>query len=129
MQMRGRPLRSRTLNLEEHVLDCVEENAGDSTQRIALADRVHLYETCAADTLFLPFVLFTNEAGFTRAGIVNFHNLHPWQEETSDVIIQSRHQQQFSINVWARIITNSLTGLFVLPGRLSGRNYQYFSRK
>lgn len=161
---RGRPRTTRTLDLEERVLDRVEENPGDSTRRIALTEDVDhvtvwrvlrtqqlypyhlqkvqglsendfeprrafctwLLEACAANPLFLPSVLFTDEAGFTRNGIVNFHNSHRWHEENPHGIFQSRHQQQFSINVWAGITNDFLIGPFVLPQRLSGQNYRYF---
>lgn len=161
---RGRPRTARTLRLEERVLHRVEEEAGDSTRRIALREGVDhttvwrvlktnqlypyhlqrvqglseldfpareafcvwLLETCANDPLFLPSLLFTDEAGFTRDGIFNFHNVHLWHEENPHAIIQSRHQHQFSINVWAGIIGDFLIGPFVLPGRLNGQNYRNF---
>jgi hypothetical protein len=59
---------------------------------------VHQY---ALNPFFVSSVLFTDEAAFTRNGIINFHNNHVWAEENPHNIVQSRHQQQFSINVWA----------------------------
>jgi hypothetical protein len=41
---------------------------------------------------------------FCRDGIINIHNQHQWLEENPHGVIHSRHQQQFSINVWAAII-------------------------
>lgn len=64
-----------------------------------------------ADQHFLSAVLFTDEVAFTRDGIINFHNIHHWAEENPCAILQStRHQQQFSVNVWAGIICDYLVG-------------------
>jgi hypothetical protein len=40
--------------------------------------------------------------------------------------ILCRHQQQYNINVWARIVGDSLVGLHVLPHRLTGNRYRDF---
>jgi hypothetical protein len=50
-------------------------------------------------TFFVPSVLFTDEAAFTRNGIMNFHSNHLWAEENPHAFVQYRHQQQFTINV------------------------------
>jgi hypothetical protein len=46
-------------------------------------------------------VLVTDEAGFARDGMINIHNKHQLSEENPHSVFSSRHQQQFSINVWA----------------------------
>jgi hypothetical protein len=48
-----------------------------------------------------------------------------WAEENPHTV-QSRHQQQFSINVWAEIIGDVLVGSHVLPQRLTGNSFQNF---
>jgi hypothetical protein len=72
--------------------------------------------------VFVPSVLFIDDAAFTRNGIINFHN-HLCGEENPHAIVQSRHQQQFSINVWAGTVYDILVGPHVLPQRLTGNNY------
>ena len=71
-------------------------------------------------------MLFTDEAGFTRDGIINFPNNHIWADVNPHAIVQSRHQQQFSINVWAGVVGDKLIGPHVLPGRLNGDGYRQF---
>jgi hypothetical protein len=81
---------------------------------------------CALNPFLVSSVLFTDEAAFTRNGIITFHNNHVWAEENPRAVVQSRHQQQFSINVWAGIIGDVLVGPHVLPQRLTGNSYQNF---
>lgn len=75
---------------------------------------------------FSGIILFTDEAGFTRDGIINSHNLHIWAEENPRAIIQTKHQQRFMVNVWAGIIGNNLIGPFFLDDRLNGARYLHF---
>lgn len=83
---------------------------------------------CERNAEFIQKILFTDEAGFTRDGVVNFHNNHIWAEENPHAFFESRHQEKFSINVWAGILGNRLLGPFVLPNRLDGLNYLDFLR-
>jgi hypothetical protein len=39
-----------------------------------------------------------DKASFKRSGILNFHNRHIWSNVNPHSTIQSRHQQQFSVN-------------------------------
>ena len=64
-------------------------------------------------------ILFTDEAGFTRNGIFNFHNNHEWAAENPHAIVQRGHQQRFSLNVWGGIIDEHLIGPVFLPQRLN----------
>ena len=50
----------------------------------------------------------------TRDGTFNFRDNHNW-----DVTVRSRHQHQFSLNVWAGIIDKFLIGPFSLDGKLT----------
>ena len=63
---------------------------------------------------------------FTRDGIFNFHNNHNWDEENPRVIVHSRHQHQFSLNLRAGIIDKFLIGPFFLHGKLTGTKYVNF---
>jgi hypothetical protein len=80
----------------------------------------------SAEHFFVSKVFFTDEAHFGTDAIINIHNQHQWTEENPHVVIHSRHQQQFSINVWACIVGDCLIGPHVLPCRLTGNHYRDF---
>ncbi|KAJ8943500.1 hypothetical protein NQ318_016280 [Aromia moschata] len=44
--------------------------------------------------------------------------MHQWSDENPHPIIESHHQQTFSINVWGGIVGDHLLGPFFLPRRL-----------
>jgi hypothetical protein len=71
-------------------------------------------------------VLFTDEAYLGRQGIINIHNQHQWEDENRHGVIHSRHQQQFSINVWVRIAGDRLLDPHVLPHQLTGNHWRHF---
>ena len=75
---------------------------------------------------FLINVLWTDEATFTRHGVINTRNLHHWSLENPRTIRQSRFQVEFSINVWAGIVGDHLIGPYELPGRLNSERYLEF---
>lgn len=78
------------------------------------------------DPQFQSKILFTDEAQFTRNGVMNFHNNHQWAQENPHAINHTRHQQQFSCNVWAGIVGDCLIGPFFLPPILNGQTYRNF---
>ena len=84
---------------------------------------IWLQQTCVQDQHFLSVILFTDEAKFTRNGVQNFHNTHVWADENPKEVLETRHQQQFNINVWAGIIADILICPFILPGTLAGTLY------
>jgi hypothetical protein len=53
-----------------------------------------LLAKCVVNTLLVANILFTDEAGFTRDGIGNFHNTHVWVYGNSHTTVVSRHQQK-----------------------------------
>ena len=71
-------------------------------------------------------VLFTDEASFTREGILNLHNLHMWSGNNPHITRQGRYQVRFAVNVWAGILGEHLIGPYILPMTLNGRNYCIF---
>jgi hypothetical protein len=75
---------------------------------------------------FISHVLFTDEAGFTRDGIINCHNMHIWSDENPHAIIQTKHQQRFMINVWMGLIGNCLIGPYIIDGTLNAHKYLTF---
>jgi hypothetical protein len=56
-----------------------------------------LLQQHAIDPDFSSLMLFTDEAGFTQDGIINFRNSHVWDDENPQATFQSRHQHRFSI--------------------------------
>lgn len=81
---------------------------------------------CAEVNHFETLILFTDEAGFTRNGIFNFHNNHMWADENPHTFVQRSHQRQFTLNVWGGIIGNYVLGPIFLPQPLNGINYTEF---
>ncbi|EZA62845.1 hypothetical protein X777_01160 [Ooceraea biroi] len=81
------------------------------------------------EILILASIVFTDESTVTQDGIINLHNDHHWAEDNPHDIVQSKHQQQLSINMWAGIIGDNLIGPFVLPARLTGELYCNFLRE
>lgn len=75
---------------------------------------------------FSANILFTDEAGFTRQGIFNFHNNHAWSDENPHAVVEARHQIRFSLNVWMGILGDRLIGPVFLPNRLTGAAYHDF---
>lgn len=80
----------------------------------------------AVDPNFDCKILFTDEANFSRNSIINFHNNHIWALENPHGIVETRFQENFSLNVWGGIIGGHLIGPVFLPGRLTGQSYRYF---
>jgi hypothetical protein len=60
----------------------------------------HRFCSTKCEHFFATSVLFIYDAHCSRNGIINIHNQHLWAEENPHGVIYSRHQQQFSINMW-----------------------------
>lgn len=75
---------------------------------------------------FLTKIMWTDEAKFTRRGITNFRNQHLWMAENPHAVRTSTFQHEFSINVWAAMIDDILTGPIELPERLNGPRFLHF---
>lgn len=83
-------------------------------------------QMCTRDRRFPSYIMFTDEATFTREGVFNSHNTHMWSEENPHATRTHAAQQRFSVNVWAGIVGNHLVGPYLLPQRLTGANYLCF---
>ena len=59
---------------------------------------------------FLNRILWTDESGFARDGIMNLHNLHAYSDVNSRVTCFASFQWRFRVNVWAGIPVNILIG-------------------
>jgi hypothetical protein len=78
---------------------------------------------------FLNRVLWIDEAGFTRDGVVNLHNLHVWTEENPHPARCSSCQHRFSVNVWAGTVDHHLIGPCVTEYRIGGAQCLNFLQK
>lgn len=78
------------------------------------------------DSTFLSRVLFTDEATFTRRGMLNTRNSHTWSDENPHVAKTTHFQHEFSVNVWCGIIGDHLLGPYELPTRLNAESYLNF---
>jgi hypothetical protein len=74
------------------------------------------------ENVYVLSVIFADEARFVIDCIINIHNQHQWAEEDSHCAIHCVHQQQFSINVWAWIVSDYSVG----PHRFTGNHYRDF---
>lgn len=75
------------------------------------------------DFEFLNRFFFTDEACFTKDGIVNLHNLHYWAMENPHVLRETHSQERFSVNCWAGIVGDYIIGPHFLPPRLNAETY------
>lgn len=104
-----------------------------------------MLEKDASNGNFLKKILWSDESTFTRDGTTNFHNLHHYATQNPHVKFQTKHQNRFSVNVWAGVIGktkilppfiqsfltinaigNRIIGPFYLPQRLDANAYLNF---
>lgn len=78
-----------------------------------------LLEVVQNDEQFLKHILWTDEATFTRRGVVNYHNLHVWAHENPHANRAHDFQQEFHVNIWSGLINNVVCGPHILPNRLN----------
>lgn len=72
-------------------------------------------------------VLFTDEACFTREGIVlNQRNSHVWEYVNPHITVGKSFQHTFRVNIWADMISNYLIGPYLLLPWLNGHVYREF---
>jgi hypothetical protein len=93
---------------------------GDEARRLGLCRWVN------ANRRLIPFMLFTDEASFTRDVINNTQNSHRWSDKNLHAILERNSQHSFSVNVWRGVIGNQLIGHAVVPNCLTGRAYVDF---
>ncbi|EZA56036.1 hypothetical protein X777_04039, partial [Ooceraea biroi] len=71
-------------------------------------------------------ILWTDEATFTRGGILNQRNSHLWLHENPHAIHEQHFQHEFRCNVWLGIIDDTLIGPYFLPPRLNTDTFLQF---
>lgn len=72
------------------------------------------------------FILFSDEATFTRNGIFNSRNSHLWSVENPYCTTETSFQHRFHVNIWCGIICNKLVGPFIFNENLTGAVYLNF---
>lgn len=97
---------------------------GDYLQRINFCN--WLLARIQEQPNFHNYILYTDEATFTRDGVFNSHNLHKWSHENPHSKRPFGHQQRFSLNVWLGIIGTRIVGPHFLPNRLNAEGYLHF---
>ncbi|CAK9820332.1 hypothetical protein ANTPLA_LOCUS10558 [Anthophora plagiata] len=75
---------------------------------------------------FCRYILWTDEALFTREGCFNAHNSHVWDDENPIAIRTHARQERWLVNLWAGICDNFVIGPYILPEKLNGATYQHF---
>nr|CAH7735692.1 unnamed protein product [Callosobruchus chinensis] len=131
----GRPRTTRTVRIEEAILNNILERPSLSTRtigksinvsnnivwRVLREQMLHPYkfcnwfsEKCREDRNFSKCILYTDEAKFTREGIYNSRNSHIWDEENPHCIRQQGFQSKFSVNVWEDIVGDCLIGPYIM---------------
>lgn len=78
------------------------------------------------DNSFPSKIMWTDEATFTRRGIMNQRNCHIWADENPRAVREWRFQHEFAVNVWLGILNESVVGPFFLPRRLNAARYTDF---
>lgn len=104
-----------------HYTRVQELHPGDAAKRLDFCR----YLLAQPDNI-LKKILWTDECKLDRNGITNVHNLHVWSEVNPHAKRESKHQRQFSVNLWAGILDNQLIGPYVLPDNINGANYLDF---
>lgn len=72
------------------------------------------------------FILYTDEAQFTRHGFSNIHNDHLWSRENPRATVVRSFQERFSINVWCGIVDDKILGPHIFDASLNGEKYLHF---
>lgn len=77
---------------------------------------------------FFRYILFCDEATFTKNASFNVHNAHYYSYvgDNPHVVQEFKHQHRFSINVWIGVVDDYLLGPVELPARLNGADYLHF---
>lgn len=97
---------------------------GDLPHRRVFCEWI-LYQT-RRDLQFPQKILWTDEAIFTRRGILNQRNTHIWAHENPRAVREDNFQHEFQCNVWLGILDNTLIGPHFLLQRLNADRFLEF---
>ena len=101
-------------------------------QRLEEGDEDRRLDLCRwviANRRLIPFILFTDEASFTRDGINNTNNSHQWSDKNPHATVERNSQHRFYVNVWCSVIDSQLTGPAVLTESSYGAHVCRLSAK
>lgn len=93
----------------------------DFSARVAFCQWLQT-EQCR-DEAFVSKVLWSDEASFTRSGLVNSHNEHVWSHVNPHAYTTGNYQHQWRINVWAGILADRVIGPIFLPTIMDANAY------
>ena len=68
-------------------------------------------------------ILWTDEATFTKNGIINLRNSHIWNTENPHAVVVSHFQHELRVNVWLGLMRGRLFGPVILPDRLNSNEF------
>jgi Transposase. len=68
-------------------------------------------------------IIWTDEAMFTKCGIINLHNSHVWSSENPHATIVTHFQHEIRVNVWLGLRRGQLYGPVILPNRLNSNEF------
>ena len=116
----------RTLH-EEHLYPYHDQRVqhlepGDHAQRMDLCHWIKAHPE------MLSFILFSDEASFTRDGVNNLRNVHTLSHDNPHETSVSNFQRRFSMDVWCGVLGNKLIGPFVFDNNLTRNAYEVFLR-
>ncbi|KAJ8889534.1 hypothetical protein PR048_009033 [Dryococelus australis] len=135
MRDTGLPRQVRTPQLEEEVLHAFEESPTSSTQKVNRqtgVDRRIVWDVFKYNELNPPLeqraqtlswaithcdLLFTEEAFFTREGMLNAHNSHFWAHDNPHTTFEHGAYERYVVD----IIGDNLIRPYILPPRLDGQ--------
>ena len=83
-------------------------------------------QDCVVERDFPRWILFTDEAKFTRKGVINFRNSHVWANENSRNTRPQGFQQRYGFSMWARFVDGCVIESYLLPSNLTGDTYLNF---
>lgn len=79
---------------------------GDNIKRVEFCE--FLLVKMQEDQHFLSKIIWTDEAKFTRDGVINRHNLHHWAQQNPRAIREAHFQNTFSYNVFVLIMNGQV---------------------
>ncbi len=88
----------------------------------------HVYDLIIVIGFYLPLmrlqtvscILWTDEAQFSRNGVVNRHNSHYWSQDNPHWLRHVADQVNWRVNVWCGIRNGSIIGPVFYDGVLGG---------
>ncbi len=75
------------------------------------------------------FILYTDEAQFTRHGFSNIHNNHFWDYENPHTVVARSFQEKLKVNVWCDVIENQQIVPHFFDFTVNSETYLHFFRE